>query len=138
MPEPPDWLKQFADAAALEMQPADVLAPVGCHYCLTDGTWEVALFASSTEIVGGNQDGLLRFSRFQVDVQALVGLFSELEDVSWQALPMGADDELGAHLAIAGCLGEHRVCLRILALPPRRFSHGRRAIAYEPAWEEMW
>jgi len=138
MSAPPEWLKSFADKAALEMQPADVLAPVGCHFCHVEGTWEVSLFASSTEVVGGKQDGLLRFSRFRMDLRALMDLFSEVEDVSWQALPMGPEDELGAHVAVGGTYAGNRVWLRILAQPPRRFSHGRRAISYEPAWEETW
>src|SRR5690242_15665273 len=113
MPEPPDWLKSLADAVALKMQAADVLAPIGCHFCRVDDLWEIALFAASTEVVGGEQDGLLRFSRFQVDIRAVAELFTVVDEVTWQALPIGGDDELGAHVAVQGWCGEHHVCLRI-------------------------
>lgn len=138
MPEPPAWLKTFADAVALEMLPVDLLAPVGCHFCQIDGTWEVSLFVSSTEIVGGDQDGSLRFSRFQVDLKTVMNLFTEVAEVTWQALPLGPDDELGPHVAVHGNLAGQRVWLRILAQPPRRFGHGRRAVCYEASWEDTW
>ena len=93
MPSPPEWLQELADAVALQMTPADVLAPVGCHFCLVDGTWEISLFAAGTQIVGGKKDGVVRASRFSVDLQSLVKHFSEIESFSWQALRLSADDE---------------------------------------------
>ncbi len=135
---PPDWLQQFADAAALLMNPVDLMAPVGCHFCRVEGTWEISLFASSTQIVGGKKDGVLRASRFHVDVQALMHLFSEVHEVSWQAQPLAADDEMGPHIAISGIRDDQDVSLRILARPPRRFDPGRRAVVYEHSWEEIW
>jgi len=138
MPQPPEWLKELADAAALLMMPTDVMAPIGCHYCCVDGTWEIALFASSTQIVGGQHDGEERRSRFCLDIQAIRNLMADAHDVMWQSHPEGDDDELGPHVAFGGIYAGERVCLRILAFPPKRFSPGRNAIVYTPAWEEMW
>src|SRR5262249_28640782 len=128
MPSPPEWLQELADAAALQMIPADILAPVGCHFCFADETWEITLFAASTQIVGGKHDGVLRPSRFHVDLQAVSKLFSEIHDLTWQALPLATDDELGSHVAITGDYREHSVTLRILPRAPRTFPVGRRAI----------
>ena len=130
MPSPPEWLQQLADAVAPLMIPADILAPVGCHFCFADETWEISLFAASTQIVGGKNDGVLRPSRFQVDLLALTKLFSEIHELTWQALPIAADDELGPHIAIRGACGENTVALRILSRAPRQFEAGRRAIVY--------
>jgi hypothetical protein len=138
MPSPPEWLQELADAAAQQMIPADILAPIGCHFCFADETWEVSLFAATTQIVGGKYDGVLRPSRFVVDVHAVTKLFSEIHDVSWQVLPLAANDELGSHIAIIGTCREHAVNLRILSRAPRQFAAGRRAIVYENAWEEIW
>src|SRR5437879_5970087 len=138
MPSPPEWLQELADAVALQMTPADVLAPVGCHFCLVDGTWEISLFAAGTQIVGGKKDGVVRASRFSVDLQSLLKLFSEIESLSWQALRLSADDELGPHISLAGTHAGNRVWLRILAWAPKRFAPGRRAVGYEHAWEEIW
>ncbi len=138
MPSPPEWLQQLADAAALQMIPADMMAPVGCHFCLVDEIWEISLFAANTQIVGGKQDGVLRPSRFQVDLQAVTKLFSAVHHLAWQPLPLAADDELGAHVAIDGLYAGHSVSLRILSRAPKQFTAGRRAIVYENAWEETW
>jgi len=138
MPSPPEWLQDLADAASLQMIPADILAPIGCHFCFADGTWEISLFAASTQIVGGRHDGVLRPSRFHVDLQAVTKLFSEVHELSWQALPLAADDELGPHVAITGTSKEHRVTLRILSRAPRQYEAGRRAVVYEDSWEEVW
>jgi len=138
MPSPPEWLEELADAAAQQMIPADVLAPIGCHFCFADETWEVSLFAAVTQIVGGKYDGVLRPSRFHVDLQAVARLLSEVHEISWQALPLATDDELGSHVAITGTYREHQIILRMLSRAPRGFAAGRRALVYENTWEETW
>ncbi len=138
MPAPPEWLQKFADAVALQMNPVDLLAPVGCHFCLVEDTWEVTLFASSTQIVGGKKDGVLRHSRFHVDLRRVVDLFSEIWSLTWQPLSLAADDELGPHLSMEGLVAEHPVWLRILARAPKRFDPGRRAVVYDGIWDETW
>lgn len=138
MPSPPEWLKELADAAARLMMPIDLLSPIGCHFCCIDGTWEVSLFASNTQVVGGKLDGVLRASRFDLDLKAVLDLFSEVSRFSWQALALTRDDELGPHVSLDGTYAGNTVWLRILARPPKRFDPGRRAIVYEPAWEETW
>ena len=135
---PPGWLKELADSAALLMMPADVIAPIGCHYCRAEGAWEISLFPSSTQIVGGGRDGETRRSRFTLDIKALTSLFAAISSASWQAHALATDDEIGPHLAIEGKYGEEDVLLRILAFPPKRFASGRRAIVYAPLWEETW
>jgi hypothetical protein len=135
---PPEWLKELADSAALLMTPVDLMPPVGCHFCCTDGVWEVTLFASNTQIVGGRRDGQVRRSRFNVDVQALFRLFAHVDEVSWQAHPLGTEDELGPNIAVEGNYGDQQVRLRVLAFPPKCFDSGRRALVYVPTWEETW
>ena len=138
MSMPPAWLKELADAAALLMMPADVMSPIGCHYICVEKTWEITLFASSTQIVGGGRDGAVRRSRFCLDVEAVSKLFDEVYQIFWQAHALASDDELGPHLELHGTCADKDVKLRILAFPPKRFASGRRAIVYEPAWEDTW
>src|SRR5258708_5264807 len=121
MSSPPGWLKELADAAALLMIPADVIAPIGCHYTCFEKTWEISLFASSTQIVGGGRDGDVRRSRFCLDIEAVRKLFDEVHNISWQAHSLAANDELGPHVEVHGSYAEKDVKLRILAFPPKRF-----------------
>lgn len=120
------------------MDPADLMSPIGCHYYFGDGQWEVTLFASNTEIVGGVKDGSLRVSRFCVNLKKVVGLFSEVHELTWQSHSLAKDDELGAHLSLEGTYAGEPVWLRILAAPPKRFKVGRQAQVYQAGWEEVW
>ena len=134
----PEWLVEFANSIALNMTPTDVMSPLGCHFCHVDGHWEIALFAADTEIVGGRKDGMHRGSRFSLDVLAATRYFTRVTSITWQALPFGSYDELGAHIAVEGMVGEEEVWLRVLSRAPERFNPGRLARVYELAWEEMW
>lgn len=138
MTETPDWLMALADVAAGHIAPIESLAPLGCHFCFVDGVWEVSLFASDTEIVGGGRDGERMTSPFLVDVMPLLTQFDEVLDCVWQPDRFDGDDELGCHLAIIGSLADHVVCLRVLSRAPERFPPGRRTNVYDGACEDLW
>lgn len=135
---PPEWLQELADGVATRILAVDVLAPLGCHFTCADEVWEITLFASSTEILGGPQDGGERVSRFHVDILPLFELFDSLESVYWQAQGLGFEDDLGPHLGIEGVVQGQRVWVRIPSLPPRGYSPGRQALVKKRSWEELW
>ncbi len=137
-PPPPSWLAELAKSVTSLMHAHDILAPIGCHYHYKDGLWEITIFASRTEVVGGERDGLRFPSRFILDVQGLLELFSSVEAIEWQALPQGSDDEIGANLAILGECNGGRVCLRIPSEAPHRFEVGRLANVYEMRFVDVW
>lgn len=138
MVSPPDWLSLFANAVSQNIHSHDVLSPLGCHFHQANDVWEVTIFASRTEIVGGPEDGRSSHSRFNVDVKAVVDLFSRIEAVTWQTHPMGEFDELGSHFSVEGEHAGQQVCLRITAIPPERFDAGRRALVNHQEFEEVW
>jgi hypothetical protein len=118
----------------------DVLAPLGCHYYYNEPAeqWEVALFASNTEVVGGKRDGSLKPSRFSVDLQRVIAEFDSVSALHWQTLSMGPADELGPHLSLEGTFESRSVWLRILAHAPARFESGRYFRLYEMRLEDIW
>lgn len=138
MVSPPDWLSQFVDAVAANIHSHDILSPLGCHFQRVQDVWEVTLFASKTEIVGGSQDGLMCNAGFNVDVTGVVQLLSDVESISWQALSLGRDDDLGPHLSVEGWFEDKQVWLRITSTAPRRFGVGRRALVNQQEIEELW
>ena len=140
MTAPPPWLAKMANQVASEMHAMDVLSPIGCHYYHSRdrNQWEVTLFASKTEVVGGQRDGLVSPSKFTVDVGGVIDLFTEVTALNWQALPVGPGDELGPHVSLEGVFQGHAVWLRILAKAPRRYKAGRRASVYEFHLEDIW
>lgn len=136
---PPAWLVRLANDAAAAMLPVDLLAPLGCHFAwnAADDQWEVTLFASRTEIVGGRHDGEILPSRFRLNIEALRLLFTEIATLDWHALPTG-DDDLGAHLSLEGRCGEHRVWFRIPAVAPTAMPPGRRMDVRAAEIIETW
>lgn len=134
----PPWLRELADAVAAQIAPADLLAPLGCHICEVEGQWEISLFASSTEVVGGSRDGRRRQSKFTVNLMKVLGLFEEIKACHWQNRPFSASDELGAHFSVDAHYAGHPVSLRVLAAAPKRFSSGRQARVNDDAIVETW
>ena len=140
MAAPASWLAQLANQIAAEFYAVDVLAPLGCHYYFNKSRnqWEVTLFASKTETVGGEFDGKISSSKFNLDLKILSEMFSEVTRFHWQALAIGPDDELGPHLSLEGIYQGRSVWLRIPATAPSRFTSGRCFNAYEFRLTDNW
>lgn len=114
------------------------MAPVGCHYHHNGDLWEVTIFCSMTEVIGGEQDGLRFATCFVLDVGGIIGLFCDVDSVRWQTLPHADDDELGAHVAVEGTYQGQRLLLRIPAEAPERFEAGRKANVLEMRVVDVW
>ena len=140
MTQPPVWLKETANRIATHIHGADALAPIGCHYYHDDlcDLWEVTLFVSLTETLGGELDGKLTQSRFSVELLGWDRVLTEVHRLAWQAVSMGEDDDLGPHLSVEGRVGEHKIWLRILADPPKQFQAGRIADVYGMDFRDCW
>lgn len=138
MSQPPDWIRSLVEHIATRFISADVLAPLACHHCEVGGVWEITLFASQTEIMGGPQDGGVRVSRFHLDLKCLFAIFDTIDSAYWQAHGLGRGDELGPHVGIEGTFQGHRVWLRLPATAPQRFPAGRHAHIHQRTWEECW
>jgi hypothetical protein len=138
MTNPPEWLHQFTDEVAKAISAVDVLAPLGCHVYRAQEHWEVTLFVSATEIMGGSLDGKHRPSRFFLDIQQVMQVFDRLRSVVWQAQGLGQGDDVGPHQSFEGDYCGHPVWLRIPSLAPRQFPAGRVAHVNQQTWEEVW
>lgn len=134
----PVWLPDFANAVAAQLHSVDPLPPLGCHVHRSPDAWEVTLFASKTEVIGGKRDGLLQSARFHLDLAGLLGVFSEIHCFHWQAQSLGRHDDLGPHVAIEGEYRGETVWLRIPADAPAQFPPGRHSVNCERTWEEVW
>ena len=140
MPTRPDWLERLANEVIRQIHAVDVLAPIGCHsfHNQEDDQWEVTVFASSTEIIGGRLDGKITSSKFALDVRGLYELFTDVTCIEWQSHQLGPEDELGAHILIEGTFEGFSICLRVLAQAPERFQVGRYVYTEESRLENVW
>lgn len=131
---------ELTNRVSAEMTPLDVLSPLGCHYFFDEqrAVWEVTLFASSTELIGGERDGEHTHSRFALNLNQLSELLDEVWSFHWQALPLGPEDELGPHVSLEGRRSGQRIWLRVLASPPAHFEPGRYINVYERSIDDVW
>jgi len=124
MPHTPEWLRQFANEVANQIDSVEDITPLGCHFAEVGGEWEVTLFKGYLEVVGGPHDGTRHISCFTLNIGQLTNLFDEVTDCWWQTQSLGSADELGPHVAVAGRYRGHRIWLRIMSHPPKRFQTG--------------
>lgn len=138
MSAPPRWITEFADEVAALLEPADLLAPLGCHCCQHENVWEITLFAARTEIIGGPRDGERRPSAFHINLLELTRLFESVTAMDWQAHAVHEDDDLRTHISVTGRILGRSVWLRVLATAPPQFAVGRQALVHEQQWKEVW
>ena len=138
--EVPTWLDGFASAAAEHIHGVDILSPLGCHcyHNQARNEFELTLFASRTQVVGGRLDGREIGCNFDVRINDVMDLFDEPPQVGWQALPKGNEDQIGPHISFEGEYMGQAVWLRILSGSPERFDHGRNLDVHSQKLEDLW
>jgi hypothetical protein len=138
MPTPPKWILNLANSVTACLEPLEPMPPLGCHYHLCETGWEVSIFPSLTEIVGGPQDGRHVAPCFQVDILAVAQLFKQIDGVTWQSKSVDEGDQLGCHIAINGNFDGEAVSVRILNSAPACFDPGRKAFVHDGRLIETW
>jgi hypothetical protein len=125
----PQWLTDLIGRLSELFDPAGDVARVGFECRLTEEAWELLLFLGSTEIVGGPEDGQIRFANFRFDVLTLIDNFTEVDHVEWnsEAQPVQALEPRRSFLQIAGRIDEKPLKLLIFAAPPPGIGPGIRA-----------
>jgi hypothetical protein len=137
---PPAWLRWFANEGAQAILDTEVHAPIGCHYHYSEESreWEVTVFVSDTEVVGGPNDGTLVPYHVQVNLSHAIGLFDAPPKVHWLAGADRDDADLDQHVSLEGQTKGHQVWLRILAQAPRQAGPGRLLHASTGELEDIW
>lgn len=119
---PPNWTEDFVQQLSYCLFPAEVPAPLGCHYHFEMGCWEIAIFPSMRKNARG--DYYLeeyRPSPFTFDIQQMLPLFEDIQHLDWVAIPTSLENEVGPHLLIEGVVDGHCVLVRICSEVPLRF-----------------
>lgn len=129
----PLWMGRFIAQAAELFEPFSGLARVGYETIRCGESWEISLFLSEQEQVGGSADGQITAVNFRFNVLGLSQCFSRLESLTWNAFPNShvCFDDKGdlAFLIARGDVEGTQVSLQILAAPPEHIGPGMRAYA---------
>jgi len=110
------WLEELTDHVAANMEPDSVQGPLGYRYGQEDGFWEVIVYPTPVELVGGAVDGEVVAPGFTLDLEGLRSGFDIIDDCRWNALGLNANE--GPYLAIEGKFQGHDLLLQILAYAP--------------------
>lgn len=136
----PEWVNALTDAVTPHLIAAGPPSPVGAHLQEGGGTepCEVSLFYGGTEILGGARDGERTDLPFWLDLAGLTREFDRVERLSWQAVRLGPNDDLGPHVAIEGTFEGRPVRVRVLAASPAAFGPARSADTLRGTFVEHW
>jgi len=134
----PAWLSDLVQQVCACLHGVEDFPPIGCHVAEIEDCWEVTVFVSPTEIVGGEYDGERLSCLFVVDTLQLLQIFDGVESASWQPHVMSDLDDLGSHMAVIGDFSGHSVWLRILAETPERYPVGRQLDLYGKRFIDSW
>jgi len=113
---PEVWLHRLAGAVAGCMEANSPMGPLGYRYGEDDGLWQIDLYPTPVELLGGAADGEVVAPGFSLDIEQLRSLFDRIDAVAWQSL--GFPDDEGPHVSIEGIYQEHEVFIRVLAFAP--------------------
>lgn len=118
MSKPPVCMESLIDIVANSMEPHNELGRLGYRWGNEDGFWEISVYPTPAELVGGAEDGAVVFPGFSLDVQELSTAFEELVDVHWRAQLFGPHDQEGQNLSLEGVYDGHDVWLLVLSEAP--------------------
>jgi len=118
MSEAPQWLTSLVDAVGGCMETHCAAGPLAFRWGNEDDFWEVTVYCTPGEAVGGAEDGAVLVPGFSLDLMGLTSIFDELTDSHWQAHPFGPHDHGGPHISVEGTYRGHQVFLQVLAEAP--------------------
>jgi hypothetical protein len=125
--EEDDWLGLLQDAVAACVEADSPMGPLGLRYREEDGFWEVWVYPTPVELVGGAHDGAVVEPGFSLDLEQLRAAFESITDFGWNAL--GLNDPDGPHVYVEGVFRGREVFLQVLAYAPEGEEPGLRVDA---------
>ena len=126
MSQAPAWMKALIDVVSGCMEVHNVMGPLGFRWSEDDQFWEIIVYPTPIELVGGAADGELVPPGFSLNLQELWSSFEEVTDVNWCAYDFGPHDPDGPHISIEGVYQGHEVYLEVLSEAPNDEEPGLR------------
>ena len=115
MSQAPAWMEALIDVVSGCMEVHHVMGPLGFRWSEDDQFWEITVYPTPIELVGGAADGELVPPGFSLRLQELWSSFEEVTDVNWCAYDFGPHDPDGPHISIEGVYQGHHLYLRVLS-----------------------
>ena len=110
------WLHQLVETVAECMTADSPMGPLGYRYGEDDDYWEVDIYPTPVELVGGAVDGKVVAPGITLDVEELRSAFERIDSLNWQSLGLPIDE--GPRFVVEGTCQGRNVLLQILAYAP--------------------
>lgn len=139
--EQPPFIAALMDVLIGAITPDGFLGPLGYRWWGPDTPgstfpgWTVVAYPTPHELRGGANDGAKGVMGFQLNIAAIVGAFSTLENLDWHAPVQYNGDLDGPEIAIKGQFAGKSVWLRVFHLPP---SDEPASIIVDPVHKRAW
>ena len=118
MAEAPQWLTSLVDTVGNCMEVHCASGLLAFRWRMENDFWEIAVYSTPGEVVGGADDGAIIVPGFSLNVQELMSAFEEVADLHWQSQSSGPHDNQGPNVSIEGIYRGHEVWLKVLAEAP--------------------
>lgn len=118
MADSPAWLESLADVVCISVEAYSAMGPFGFRYLQDGADWELIIYPTPVELIGGAEDGALVYSGFSLDVQFLLSQFDQVTAVQWLTHDFSPSESEGPQLSIEGTYQGHNIWLRVLSNPP--------------------
>ena len=92
------------------------MGPLGLRYQEEESFWEVWIYPTPVELVGGAHDGAMVVPGLRLDLEQLRQEFDSIVALGWDALGLNWPE--GPHVFIEGVFRGREVCLQVLANAP--------------------
>lgn len=110
------WLEEVLEVVSNCVEAESPMGPLGLRYHEEGKSWEVVVYPTPVELVGGPHDGEVLAPGFTLDFEQLRDCFDSVTTSGWNAL--GFSDPEGPHIFIEGTFRGRELFLRILAQAP--------------------
>jgi hypothetical protein len=115
--EPDDaWLNDLLEAVSACIEADAPMGPLGLRYDVDADFWDISVYPTPVELVGGAHDGEVVVPGFRLDLERFRSLFETIQDFGWNALGLG--DPEGPYVYIEGMYDGREVFVQMLASPP--------------------
>jgi hypothetical protein len=110
------WLNTLLGEVGGCMEADSAMGPLGLRYSEEEAFWEICIYPTPVELVGGRHDGEVVVPGFSLDLDQLRESFDSVVAFHWNALGLNYPE--GPHVSIEGVFQGREVYLQVLAYAP--------------------
>jgi hypothetical protein len=114
--EADDWLGLLQEAVSACIEADSPMGPLGLRYREEESVWEVRIYPTPVELVGGVHDGERVVPGLRLDLEQLRQEFDSIVAFGWDALGLNWPE--GPHVFIEGVFRGREVYMQVLANAP--------------------